>query len=110
VDLGGGDIYSAGARFIRDLEAALRECDMWPGKKPPGELEVRGAFGSENMAFNQWLAWIMIPRVNEIVETRGSFPSGSNVAAYAVREWDGTDSGRVIDILRRFDDAINAQA
>ncbi len=108
-DKGVGDIYSVAAKFVRDLEASLKECDLWPGKKPPGEIEVRGAFGCENMAFNQWLAWVLISRVKEIVETRGEFPNGSNVAAYAVREWDGVDYGRTVEVLSNFDDAINAQ-
>ncbi|HVT80979.1 MAG TPA: YqcC family protein, partial [Phycisphaerae bacterium] len=104
---GTGDMYSVAAKFVRELEAAMRQAKLWPGKKPPGEIEVRGAFGSENMAFNQWLAWVMIPRVKGIIESRGEFPSGSNVAAYAVREWDGVEYGRVVEVLRGFDEAVS---
>jgi uncharacterized protein YqcC (DUF446 family) len=104
----GGDPYARAAAFTQALESALKQANLWPGEKPPGEIEVRGAFGSENMSFPQWLAWILIPRVLDIVATRGSFPSRSQVSTKAAREFDGCpEADPVVRVLGDFDDMIN---
>ena len=102
-----GDPYEYATLFIESLEATMRDAGLWPGPKPEGELVVEGAFGYKNMPFEHWLAWVLIPRVASIVETRDSFPSGSNVATYAVRALDGANAYDVMDVLQAFDDMIN---
>lgn len=84
-----GNVYERATQLIAQLEDAMRETELWPGAKPDGPIEVKGAFGSENMTFGQWLAWVLIPRVQEIVAERGEFPKGSMLGPYAVRELDG---------------------
>ncbi len=102
-----GDRYTQADSYMAKLEAALRESDLWPERRPSGPIEVKGAFGCENMTFPQWLAWVFIPRVREIVAERGEFPASSEVGAYAVREFDGVDeAGDVISILSEFDEMI----
>jgi uncharacterized protein YqcC (DUF446 family) len=102
------DLYKQAAAFMDELQKTMKTGGMWPGDKPDGEIEIRGAFGSENMAFEQWLAWVLIPRVRDVVLTRGDFPKGSNVAAYAARQFDGAPhAGGVLDVLARFDEFVN---
>jgi uncharacterized protein YqcC (DUF446 family) len=104
---GEGDRYQQAGNYMDQLEAVMRRENIWPGDKPDGPLEVKGAFGSENMPFEHWLAWVLIPRVRGIIEEQGSFPGGSQVAAYAVRAFDGHPSaGPVIDLLAQFDQFV----
>jgi uncharacterized protein YqcC (DUF446 family) len=101
------DPYEEADCYMTKLERVMKEENLWPGDKPEGEIEVRGAFGCENMAFTQWLAWILIERVRDIVRERGEFPRNSQVAVYARREFDGVTGGdAVTDVLMRFDDFI----
>jgi uncharacterized protein YqcC (DUF446 family) len=101
------DLYTAATQFIVDLESALRAANAWPGPPPPGPLDVRGAFGCESMPFEHWLAWVLIPRIREIVATRGQFPESSSLATYAIRNLDpGADA--LITLLANFDDLINS--
>jgi uncharacterized protein YqcC (DUF446 family) len=105
------DPYATADEFMTRLEAALREVELWPGEKPPGPLEVKGAFGSGNMAFEQWLAWVLVPRVRQIVAERGDFPNGSAVATYARRALDGVPGAdRVVDVLYEFDTFVDRLA
>jgi|GEM_PF-3760993 len=102
------DVYQRAQAIVGQLKEAMLDAGMWPGDKPAGEIEVKGAFGSENMSFAQWLAWVLIPRVEAIVEERGAFPSESNVAAYAVRELDGVSGGQeVVGVLAQLDELVN---
>jgi uncharacterized protein YqcC (DUF446 family) len=90
------------------LEAVMRSAGIWPGKQPAGEIEVRGAFGCENMSFAQWLAWVLIPRLRDIVDERGEFPEGSMLGPYAIREFSGLPGeAEVHDVLYAIDELIN---
>jgi uncharacterized protein YqcC (DUF446 family) len=104
------DSYVIAADHMNKLETELRSANLWPGEKPPGEIEVKGAFGGQNMAFEQWLAWILIPRVRQIIAERGAFPKNSSVAAYAVREMDTTPNAdcvlRELSAFDRFIDSL----
>ena len=103
------DPYQQADAHMKKLEQVLKEQNLWPGEKPHGEIEVRGAFGCENMPFQHWLAWILIERVRAIIRERGDFPAQSQVSTYARREFDGMPGGDdVVAVLIQFDDFINA--
>lgn len=100
----GLDVYARAGKYMDELEAKMREAGCWPDGPPPEPLEIRGAFGGENMAFEQWLAWVLVPRVREIIVEKGEFPASSEVGAYAVRALDGAPwGGELVDVLSRFD-------
>jgi uncharacterized protein YqcC (DUF446 family) len=103
-----GDPYELAEHYMVRLESVLRASGLWPGDNPDGPVEVKGAFGCENMPCEHWLAWVLIPRVRQIIAERGDFPDGSAVGAYAVRAFDGLPgAAEVIGLLSEFDDRIN---
>jgi hypothetical protein len=70
-----------------------------------------GAFGSNSMSFEQWLQFILIPRIAEIVESNSDFPGESHLATYAIRYFDGdNDSDRMQEILYDLDQLVNSKS
>jgi uncharacterized protein YqcC (DUF446 family) len=68
-----------------------------------------GAFGSNTMAFEQWIQFILIPRIQQIVRDNDEFPSGSMLATYAVRAFDGDyDTSDLQKLLYDIDQLINS--
>jgi len=68
------------------LEAELRRLGRWSVQRPPPEaFENMGAFGGRTLAFEQWIQFVLLERIREIVSTRGAFPSSPQVGVYAVR-------------------------
>ena len=66
-----------------------------------------GAFGENTMTFDQWMQFVLVPRLREIVRDREAFPSGSDLAAYAVRALDGDpDCYRFHDLLYAIDHLV----
>lgn len=105
------DPYLAAHALADRLESSMRDNEIWPGAPPPGPIQIKGAFGRENMAFEQWLAWVFLPRLRQIVAQRGDFPPGSQVAAYAVREFDGRPECQpATDVLIQIDELVNGLA
>jgi uncharacterized protein YqcC (DUF446 family) len=92
-----------------EIETELRRLGRWSSRDLPREkYEDMGAFGSNTMSFEEWLQFILIPRIHQIVETKDDFPAGSQLATYAVRVWDGDpDSSRLHQILYALDDLVN---
>lgn len=101
------------ANKVDEIEAEMRRIGMWQSEPPPPEaFENMGAFGQGTMAFEQWLQWVFLARVRQIIAERGRFPDRSQVADQAYREWkmwgDLPDSERLIDLLREFDGMFGA--
>lgn len=90
------------------LDAVIQEMHrvkLWQDKPlAPEQLNFSQAFAMDTMSFNQWLQFIFIPRVQQIIDSKGKFPSQSNVAAQAVREFDGMDeASELVGLLSEFD-------
>src|SRR5690349_19513806 len=96
------------AEKIARIEAEMRSIGMWQNEPMPQEkTAAAGAFGQGSMAFEQWLQFVFIPRVNQIVAARAAFPSKSQVGDQAYREWrmwgDAPNVDRLLELLREFD-------
>lgn len=70
----------------------------------PEKYDFRSAFAMDTMAFSQWLQFIFVPRVEQILDDQGTFPSRSQVGTQAIREWDGIpETAHLVELLCAFD-------
>lgn len=80
--------YEAVQAKIDAVEAEMKKAGIWSQTSPePEKLEFTEAFGADKLSFEQWLQFIFVPRVREIIATRGEFPRQSQVSQKAIREW-----------------------
>ena len=88
------------------LEAEMKKNELWPGEKPAGEIEVKGAFGSENIRLCA-VAGVGVDRTGEgdcadagglSAAQRGGGVCGAGVG------W--VDYGEVVRVLGAFDDMV----
>ena len=101
--------YESVEQQIGAIEAEMKRAGLWQEEPlEPGQLQFSRAFGGDTMAFHQWLQFVFVPRVREIVATRGTFPSQSQVAVQAIREFDGYDeAANLVRLLSEFDSQFN---
>jgi uncharacterized protein YqcC (DUF446 family) len=100
--------HAAVAAKIAQIEAEMKNVGMWQVEPPPPEkLDVQAAFGHDKLSFEQWLQFIFIPRVQEIIAAKGHWPPASEVSVQAFREWEmWGPPGRydhLLELLREFD-------
>ena len=90
---------------LAEIEQEMKRIGFWQDQPlRPEQYEFRQAFAMDTMAFSQWLQFIFIPRVREIIATGGQFPTKSQVGAQAVREFDTwPDAGNLVSLLSEFD-------
>jgi len=103
------DFYTQVSNKATEIEAELKRLNRWSAEPlPPAKFENMGAFGSNTMTFEQWLQFILIPRIHAIVEEKGEFPNNSMLAPYAIRVFDGDpEAGKLHDLLYELDKLIN---
>ncbi len=97
--------YAEATRRIDAVELALRRLGRWQDTPlPPEKLQFALAFGADTMAFEQWLQFVLIPRVREVIATKGRFPASSQTVVHAARTFDGdTAAAPLLDALGDFD-------
>ncbi len=90
---------------VTAIEAEMIRIGLWQSDPlAPDQYDFQQAFAMDTMAFSQWLQFIFIPRVRDIIQTPGEFPSSSSVGAQAVREFDGTsEASELVSLLSEFD-------
>lgn len=105
------DIYRTAQTHADRIETALREMGAWEIERPSDDaIDAGSPFGMGEMAFEQWIKYVLLERVRDIIATGGSFPGSSHVGDHATREFDGrTDTNALVRALRDFDDFINTR-
>jgi uncharacterized protein YqcC (DUF446 family) len=92
-------------RVARAIEAELRTLGRWSAQRPPDSaFENMGPFGIHTLTAEQWLQFVLLPRIHEIVTTGGALPDGSHVSTWATRTFDGDpDVDELLRLLRELD-------
>ncbi len=90
------------------IEAEMQRLGLWDVPVPnEAAIAAGGAFGTATMSFAQWLRWVFVPRVHDLLESGEALPHESHVAAQAAREWGhsplSVDTGRLETLLSEFD-------
>ncbi|MGB7213919.1 MAG: YqcC family protein [Gammaproteobacteria bacterium] len=101
----------AALRVVIDkLEATMREADQWETEPPPAHLlESTEPFCCDTLTFLQWVQWMMIPRMREILENYEALPRTSAILPYAEEFVSGNSHGReLLRLIGRFDELISA--
>jgi uncharacterized protein YqcC (DUF446 family) len=102
-------LYRKVSSKASEIKAELKRLNRWQHEPMSADkFENMGAFGSNTMTYEQWIQFILLLRIQEIINERGEFPSDSNLSTYAVRAFDGDDeTNHLKDLLYDLDQIIN---
>lgn len=77
-------MYLQVASILIDVESELRQLGLWQSAAPsPKALASSAPFCVDTLAFNQWLQFVFIPRMSDLVEHRQQLPANCQVAPMA---------------------------
>lgn len=96
---------------LDDVIAAMQREGAWELARPAdAAFTDMGAFGGKTMAFAQWLRWVFVPNVEQLLASNGPWPTNSQVAVQATREGD-TDAvvAALVPALSAFDALFAAE-
>lgn len=100
-----GPSYEEVGQRIDAIEAEMQRVGLWQSEPlPPDRYEFRSAYAADTMSYDQWLQFVFIPRVREIVATQGQWPPSSSVGTQAIREFDTVEQAQPLThLLCEFD-------
>lgn len=85
------------------VERTMRGLGVWT-EPPPPLVPFQAPFGMDAMPFEHWIQLVLVPRMREIARSGAPVPPSSNLAAHAVREFDGRhEMAPLVDALRGVD-------
>jgi uncharacterized protein YqcC (DUF446 family) len=100
--------YEKAAGYADQIETELKRIGVWDSEPPPpAAFQSKKAFFGDTMSFYQWVQFVLLARVRDIVAQKGAFPKSSSVGAYAIRELDGQlEAAGLVSLLCEFDQFI----
>jgi uncharacterized protein YqcC (DUF446 family) len=107
------DIPSRIADVLLEVEATLRNHGRWDSTRPPARsLDSTQPFCIDTLRFEQWLQWVFLPRMLQILAEGRPLPAKSGILCYAElclhRNDPPTDA--LLESIRRFDELIAIQS
>ncbi len=97
------------AELLAEMERALRELELWEINSPsPSALASTIPFCFDTLEFHQWLQWVFLPRMEEVLRGRWPWPVSSDVFPIAEHSFSESalDATRLLTLIKHFDTAI----
>jgi uncharacterized protein YqcC (DUF446 family) len=73
---------------ITEIEAEMKHLGMWQSEPlPESAFTCKEAFCADSMTFPQWLQFVFIPEVHNVLSGKRQFPDKSEVGKYASQQF-----------------------
>ena len=99
------------AAQLIDLEAALRQLDLWSDAPPsPQALISEQPFAMDSLEFEEWLQFIFLPTIYDVLESGRALPERCAIAPMAEETLGkkALPTESLISTLRELDQLITA--
>lgn len=94
------------AQVLTAIEAELRRLGLWSDTRPSAAaLRSQMPFCFDTLAFEQWLQWVLLPRIWALLQQGAPLPPHSGIAPLAevYFEQQAVEATDLIALLREFD-------
>ncbi|MEG1771217.1 MAG: YqcC family protein [Comamonas sp.] len=99
---------------LQALQAEMSALDLWSALPPSAQaLASTMPFMYDTLEFHQWLQWVLVPRLNALIDARGQLPGNCHTHALGEHEFARLaprDCSRLLAVLQRLDHALNTGA
>ncbi len=94
------------SQLLQALEQELRTQDRWDETPPPAAaLRSTQPFAVDALSFEQWLQWILLPKLNSLLAQRLPLPTNCAIRPMAEEVYGKADLGgtRITQIVAEID-------
>jgi uncharacterized protein YqcC (DUF446 family) len=105
--------YTQVASLLMDVEAQLRRLNLWQSSAPPPQaLASTQPFAVDTLTYDQWLQFIFIPRLSEVIEQQQVLPANCGISPMAEEYFRGLalDSNDLLVVLSQLDELLSLDA
>ncbi len=94
--------------ILHDIEQAMRELSLWQPMPPePEAFESKEPFSIDTMSAEQWLQWVLLPRMHAILAAEANLPTRFAITPYFEEALPGKE--KLHNELQRLDDLLNIE-
>lgn len=97
------------ARLLTEIEAELRRLNWWAGQRPSAEaLASTAPFSADTLRLEEWLQFVLIPRMRHLIDTGMPLPGDCGIAPMAEVAWvnQAEIATALIDLLASLDQCL----
>ncbi|WP_040514675.1 YqcC family protein [Paraglaciecola polaris] len=102
-------------RLLNRLESALKTAEQWSSTSPSSwAMESEAPFACDRMSFAQWLQFIFIPKMNDILKTQNPLPTRMALLPMA-EEWNkgrqksAPERRQVLEVIAQIDSLFSGK-
>lgn len=93
------------------IEAQMRLTRLWRTESPStSALQSQLPFCCDTLEFSEWLQWVLLPRMKELIEQNRPLPTQSDIYALAQDKISGAGTHQLLQLIKQFDDLIKSSA
>ena len=107
------DIPRRIADLLLEIDTSLRLVGKWEQNQPSAAAHSSHPFFCVDILdLGQWLLWIFLPCMKQILEQKQPLPlkSGIHTNAEELLSGKGSHAGQLLRLIRRFDELIELQS
>lgn len=94
--------------ILEDIEQAMRNDKLWHATPPePEAFESKEPFSVDTMSADQWLQWVLIPRMYALLAAEAPLPTRFAITPYF--EEAMPEAALLLNQLQRLDDLLNIE-
>ena len=96
--------------LLQDLEIALKDLRLWGLERPSREaLSSTLPFAVDSLSASQWLQFIFIPRMTDMLRTKKILPTNMEVTAYVEEYYCASNINvtPLLEVLRQIDNQFS---
>ncbi len=97
------------ASLLIDLEGQLRQLNLWQQCLPSSEeLASVEPFCVDTLTFPQWLQFVFLPRIRELIEQQQSLPNNCAIGPMAQTYFSGLNvaSMDLVAVIEQLDEVL----
>ncbi|WP_105903029.1 YqcC family protein [Vibrio gangliei] len=93
---------------IEQLEDQLIQLDLWESQAPSEQaLNSAQPFALDELKPTQWLQWIFIPKMRELIDSESEVPIGFEISPYFEQSMGGDPHlDNFLPILQQLDETV----
>jgi len=94
------------AELLDALEQKLKSSNLWSNEQPPDDLFLSEVpFCYDRIQFQEWLQWVFLPQIRQLIHLRMPLPGQSSIAPMAEMALKGQspDTSTVVTLLAEID-------
>ncbi|MGL6261069.1 YqcC family protein [Vibrio sp. WXL210] len=97
------------SELLLELEQAMRKGGLLQSSAPSAEkLASRQPFAIDTLTPEEWLQWIFIPRMREMINSQQPLPVGFEISPYFEQAWQPSERRALLALISELDKAFAA--